>query len=65
MKEYAAKYYLRTEVTKENNWENLYRMIVPEADTSFLLGLSKFNVTVTKIRPSKDNRIIISMVLNK
>lgn len=63
MNKYTMEYYNNSEVVKpENTAMNLYRIIVPEADTEFLLGLARFQVTVTKIRPSKDHRIIISVV---
>ena len=65
LKKYTTEYYTNSEVVKPQHMAlDLYRIIVPEADTEFLLGLGKFQVVITKIRPSEDNRIIISVVRN-
>lgn len=63
LKKYTTDYYENSEVIKRENAPiDLYRIIVPETDSMFLLGLGKFHVSITKIRPSKDHRIIISVV---
>ncbi len=64
LEKYASDYYMNTAVENSKQFESLYRIIVPEIDAKFLLGLGQFGLHLTKIRPTKDGRITISMVVD-
>jgi len=61
LEKYAANYYNHSSVEAVDT--GAIRIFVPEADQTFLLGLSKFNVRITKIVPAEQShRIRISVM---
>lgn len=61
LKKYVSDYYMNTEV-EDAEFPTLFRITVPEIDSKFLLGLGAFNLKLTRMRPTKDGRIVIAML---
>jgi hypothetical protein len=52
---------MNTEV-EDASFPTLFRITVPEINATFLRGLGTFKLKLTRMRPTKDGRIKISML---